>query len=409
MLTRENFNYALRNLWNRKTRSFLTILSILIGITTIFIFVSYGLGLYYYIDELSEELGVDKLIINPISSGAPGMDSAFLLGDLDLNSVKRTRGVLSAAGMSAGSGMIVRENKVVYQFMAGIQTRDRDEYNLIKEFFGPYGIIDGRWLQDGDDNRVMLGYSYTIPNRIFQRPLKVGDKININNVDFKVVGFLGEAGNPADDAQIYMTIDALNDLINPDKLINYGWIIAKVNNVNEIDSVAQRIERNLRRHRGLEEGKEDFTVASFEDLIETFSAVLDIVIGFIILIALVSIIVSAINTANTMFTSILERTKEIGVMKAIGAQNSDIATIFLLESSMLGFIAGIIGVLFGWIIASIGSHILSSLGFSFLKPYFPLYLVLSCLLFAVLVGTLSGVIPAYNASKKNPVNSLRYE
>jgi putative ABC transport system permease protein len=409
MFTKENFNYALRNLWSRKTRSFLTILSIFIGITTIFIFVSFGLGLYSYINELSEELGVDKLIINPVGSGAPGMDSAFSLGDSDLNAVKRTRGIVSAAGMSAASGMILRENKVVYQFLAGIPTKDREEYNLVREFFGSYDIIAGRWLQDGDDSRVMLGYSYTLPNRIFQRPLKVGDKININNVDFSVIGFLSEVSNPADDAQIYMTSDGLNNLVNPGNEINYGWIIAKVNNVDNIDEIAERVERNLRRHRGLEEGKEDFTVASFEELIETFSAVLNIIVGFIVLIAFISIFVSAINTANTMFTSILERTKEIGVMKAIGAQNSDIAIIFLLESSMLGFIAGVIGVAIGWILSIIGANVLASLGYSFLSPSFPIWLILACVLFAMLVGTISGVLPAYNASQKKPVDSLRYE
>ena len=135
----------------------------------------------------------------------------------------------------------------------------------------------------------------------------------------------------------------------PNKTLPYNWIVAKVD-VSNIERVAKDIERNLRKERGQDEGKEDFFVQSFDDMIESYSTALNIVIGFIILIALISVFVSAVNTANTMITSVLERVKEIGVMKSIGAKNSEIFNIFLFESSFLGFVAGVLGVIFGWLL-----------------------------------------------------------
>ena len=176
-----------------------------------------------------------------------------------------------------------------------------------------------------------------------------------------------------------------------------------------MERVTKDIERNLRKERGLEEGKEDFYVQSFDDMIESYSTALNIVIGFIILIALISVFVSAVNTANTMITSVLERVKEIGVMKSIGAQNSEIFNIFLFESSFLGFVAGVLGVILGWAASFLGGKIIASLGYGFLQPYFPIWLFIACISFATLTGAVSGVIPAIKASKTNPVDALRYE
>ena len=148
---------------------------------------------------------------------------------------------------------------------------------------------------------------------------------------------------------------------------------------------------------------------SFEELIESFSNVLNIIIGFIILIALISVLVSAVNTANTMITSVLERYKEIGILKAIGAKNSDIFWIFLFESSFLGFVAGVLGVLLGWGFASLAGSVLTNLGWGFLAPYYSGYLFAGLILFATVTGAISGVIPAIRASKTNTVDALRYE
>jgi putative ABC transport system permease protein len=165
----------------------------------------------------------------------------------------------------------------------------------------------------------------------------------------------------------------------------------------------------LRKERDLDEGKEDFSVQSFADLLESFSVALNMVIGFIVLIAFISVVVSAVNTANTMITSVLERVKEIGIIKSIGARNSTVFGIFLFESGFLGLIAGVVGVLLGWGASALGGKILADLGWGFLAPAFPIELFVGLIAFATVTGAVSGVVPAMKASKINIVDALRYE
>ncbi len=133
------------------------------------------------------------------------------------------------------------------------------------------------------------------------------------------------------------------------------------------------------------------------------------VVGFIIAIAFVSVFVSAINTANTMITTVLERTKEVGIIKSVGAKNSEVLGIFLFESSVLGLLAGLGGVGVGWLFSSAAGSLLDNLGYGFLSPAFPPILFIGCILFAMITGGLSGIIPAIRASKIRPVDALRYE
>ncbi len=400
MLSKELIKYSLKNLWARKGRSFLTILSIFVGIATIFIFISYGLGLYFYVQDFTTGSSVDKVLIMPRGTGF--IDSAFTLDDSDLKVVEGTLGVYEASGSYNQVAQIKKNRESVYTFLISYDPK----VPVVIESFD-VEIEKGRWLKEGDQGKVILGYGYMVPDRIFSKPYDVGDKIEIQGKNLEVVGFLEEIGSPPDDAQIYTTNEYFPE-IYPDKELSYGMIVARVD-VDEIDRTIDRIEKDLRKHRGLEEGKEDFHVQSFKDLIESFSIVLNGVVGFIILIALISVLVSAINTANTMITSVLERTKEIGVMKAIGATNSEVFNIFLFESLFLGTIAGIFGVIFGWALASGGAVILEGYGWGFLSPYFSWQLYLGCIIFAALTGAISGTIPARGASRTNVVDALRYE
>jgi putative ABC transport system permease protein len=186
-------------------------------------------------------------------------------------------------------------------------------------------------------------------------------------------------------------------------------IMARVHDKDEMDNVVNRAEKKLRNVRDLEEGKEDFSVQSFADALETFTSVLNIIVGFIFLIVIISAIVASVNTANTMITSVLERTREIGVMKSIGATNDNIKNIFILESAVIGFVAGFFGVVVGWLLAYSSGQALDGLGWGFLMPTFPLALWTGCILLSTLVGMFSGFVPAYYASKQKPVEALRYE
>jgi putative ABC transport system permease protein len=270
---------------------------------------------------------------------------------------------------------------------------------------GSLKLQDGRWLRPGENGGALLGYNYMLRDKIFPEPYAVGDKIEIGGVDIEVVGILQPVGNPQDDAQIYVTNDYMEDLYQN---LSYGMIVARVD-VESMQEIIDKVEKNLRNERNLEEGKEDFFVQSFEDLIASFQTALNVIIGFVILIAFISIVVSAVNTANTMVTSVLERIKEIGIMKSVGATNSEIFKIFLFESAFLGFVAGVLGTLLGWGLSYLAGTILKGLGWGFLSPYFSIYLFVGCVAFATLTGAVSGAWPARQATKIKPVEALRYE
>jgi putative ABC transport system permease protein len=399
-MNEESINYSLRNLRHRKGRSFLTIFSILVGIATIFIFISFGYGLYNYTESFTTGSSADKLLIMAKGAGIPGMDDSFVIDESDLEIIQRTSGVYGATGAYFEVVEIEKGSEIKSTFIVSYDPK----IPLLLDIF-QVGAEKGRFLRSGDKG-VVLGYNFLIDGKIFEKGLDVNDVIEINGEKFQIIGFMESVGNPQDDSQIYITNEEFLDLF-PDKE-SYAEIVARVD-LEEIDKVVENIEKALRKHRNLEEGKEDFFVQSFEDMIESYSGALDVVVGFVILIALISVLVSGVNTANTMITSVLERYKEIGILKSIGARNSDIFWIFLFESAFLGFVAGSLGVLIGFGLTELGGAILTSLGWGFLQPYYSFWIFAGCILFATLTGAISGVIPAYRASKINPVDALRYE
>jgi len=402
VMSEESVRYSLRNLRMRKGRSALTVLSIFVGISAIFIFVSFGWGLFDYVNEFTTASSVDKILIQPKGSGVPGLDDNFQLTESDLRAIKRAAGVYDATGASFGVAEIKQGDNLRYTFIMSYDPRNPMVWDLSN-----VGLFFGRNLAPGDTGKVVLGYNYMKDDKVFPKALEVNSKFELQGEKVRVLGFMESIGNPQDDSQIYVTQKYFEELY-PDKEGTYGWIIARVD-VDKIDKVIEDVERALRKNRGLDEGKEDFFVQSFDQMIESYSGALNIIVGFIVLIALISVLVSAVNTANTMITSVIERTKEIGIIKSIGARNSEILKIFLFESAFLGFVAGVIGVLVGWFFTSVADRVLENLGWGFLSPHYSISLFIGCILFATLTGAISGIIPAIRASRINAVDALRYE
>jgi putative ABC transport system permease protein len=400
----DEIKYALKSLSKRKLRSFLTILSILIGITSIFALVSFGLGIQHYVDTLAEESGTDKFFVQAKGIGAPGTDENFFLTKEDVDFIEKINGVDEVTGLYFKNIELEFDDQKKYNYLIGM---DVDKLELIEESF-TVKVDEGRDLKDGDLFKIVLGHNYRLEKKIFDRALKIGDKILIEENKFEVIGFYEEVGNPSDDAQVYITMEAYEILYPQDK-DEFGFLMGRVFDSTRTQQMAEKITEDLRDEKGQEEGKEDFFVQTFEDALETFGTIINVINGILILIAFISLIVASVNIMNTMYTAVLERTKEIGIMKAVGARNSDIMFIFIFESGVLGFIGGVIGVFFGWLIAKAGGVAAAAGGFSSLQPIFPWYLVVGCVLFALFIGAISGITPALRASKLNPVDALRYE
>ncbi|MBS1266269.1 MAG: hypothetical protein MAG795_00236 [Candidatus Woesearchaeota archaeon] len=395
--------YIFRNVKHRKLRSWLTVLSILIGITAVFAILSFGLGLQNYMNTLADEAGADKLYIQAKGVGAPGTDENFMITQDDIDFVSRIRGVEEITAIYMDAGSVEYKDQIIYAFVMGINT---DEMELFEESFA-FEIEEGRALKDDDEGKVTLGYRYRIEDKAYEKPVRLGDEVKINDKVFDVVGFYEEVGNPADDINVYLTKSEFESLYNIKD--EYGFAMVKSEKGVLPSELSEKITEKLRKHKDQKEGKEDFYVQTFEDILQTFGVIVNVLNGVLILIALISVVVACVNIMNTMYTAVLERTKEIGIMKAIGSTNSRILTIFLLESGILGLIGGAVGIGFGYLIATIGGKIAADSGFAALQPIFPWYLTVGCLVFSFLVGGVAGLLPSLQASKQKPVDSLRYE
>src|SRR3989338_239009 len=396
--------YALLNVKKRKLRSGLTILSILIGITAIYTLVSFGVGLQNYIDIIAEEAGVDKIFIQARGIGAPGTDENFFLTKDDVDFVEKINGVEEITGIYTKTVEVKKNRQVKFVFGMGV---DPEKTDLVDESF-TVKIERGRQLKKSDFDKAVLGHNYHEDNMVLKKAVVLGEKIEINGRKFEVIGFYEKVGNPQDDSNVYLTYEALESLF-PDTKDKFGFVMIKSNRNVDPSILADRITERLRKHKGQEVGKEDFFVQTFEDALQTFNNIILVLNGILFLIAMISVVVAGVNTTNTMYTAVLERTKEIGIMKAVGARNSSILLIYVIESGFVGAVGGIIGIFFGFLISSAGGLIAAQAGFSFLKPAFPIWLSLGCIFFAFIVGAVSGVMPAIRASKLRPVDALRYE
>jgi len=394
--------YSLRHVVHRKMRSWLTIVSVLVGIAAIFTLLSFGIGIQAYVEQIAEDAGADKLFVMAKGIGAPGTDGNFFVSESDVDFIRKVNGVKEASGIYIKAGEIEFKKQKKQNFVLGLDMSKQQfvEGALLVE------IEKGRSLKKTDLDKIVLGYNYQIEDKIFSRGLDIGDKITINGKPMAIVGFFKEVGNPSDDANIYVNYKTI-DALFPGS--TFGYAVVQADKGVAADELALRIQDKLRRFKNQEEGKEDFFVQTFADILATFGTVIVVINGVLVLIALISVAVASVNIMNTMYTAVLERTKEIGVMKAIGAQNHSILSIFVIEAGLLSSIGGVLGVVFGFIFASIGGAIAAASGFSSLQPAFPAVLVIGCILFSFILGVVAGLLPARQAAKLNAVDALRYE
>jgi len=404
--TQDYGKLALKNLGKRRLRSWLTILGIVIAVAIIFILISLSVGLRNAIDEQFKVLGSDKFFIMPKGqAGAPGSGGAVELTTEDAKVIEKVRGVKAVTYAVLGNGKIEFNKEVRYFFVAGIPLDKAAEEVYIEST--NLKMDEGRMIQEGDIGKIMIGYDYKY-NAVFGKPIHSGDTLRINDKDFKVVGIVARIGNPSDDRNVYMPLDDFKILFNSGERVDQ--IVVQILPGEDINDVANRTRDRLIKFRQVTEKTQDFSITTPEELLSSFSVILDIITGFLVGVAAISLIVGSIGIANTMYTSVLERTKEIGTMKAIGAKNSDILLIFLIESGLLGLIGGIIGVVVGYSVSKVVEQIaINQLNTTLLQAASPWWLVVGCLAFAFIIGASSGVFPAYQAGRLKAVDALRYE
>src|SRR3989344_5769135 len=206
-INKEIIKYTLKNISHRKTRSLLTIISIFFGITTIFIFISFGLGLYSYVNSFTTESSADKISIMPRSIGAPGLDDTFALTKDDVHAIERASGVYEATGMYSKAVQVTNDDEKKYVFLLGYDPSQP----LVLEISN-IDIYKGRLLQEGERGGAVFGYNYQFDNKIFSHGLDINDNVELQGQRVKVIGFFSEAGNPQDDSNIYLTNEFFEEL-----------------------------------------------------------------------------------------------------------------------------------------------------------------------------------------------------
>ena len=398
---------AFNSLRQRKTRSILTLLGIFVAILTIFVLISLSLGLNNYVNSQFELLGTDKFFIQPKGQlGAPGTGGAVELTTEDVKVVEKVSGVARVSYMTAGNAKIEFKDKVRYYLSVGIPLDNKVHMELFFDSLN-LGMDEGRKLRDGDKKKIMMGYNYKYKN-LFDKPVVTGSKVKINDVEFEVIGIVEQVGNPADDQQVYISYADFQELYNSGDRVDFIYV--QVNSGEDLKQVADRTENKLMKFRDVTEKTIDFTISTPEELMATFSVILNILTAFLIGIGSISLIVGGIGIANTMYTSVLERNKDIGTMKAIGARNSDILLIFVIESGVLGLLGGVLGVAIGIVVAKTIEYIATVyIGSAIIQASLNPILIIGSLLFAFLIGIFSGLAPSYQASRLKPVDTLRYE
>lgn len=402
-MIKDYFAIIFRNFARRRLRGWLTILGILIGIAAVVSLVSLGQGLQAYINEQFESMGADKIMILPGKSLMGAVTTDITLTKDDLDSVKKVKGIKLVGGMVYGYSNVRFKEETKTTFIIGLP---QDETKDVIKSMQSMRILHGRDIKEEDTNKVVIGISL-YEGDFFDEKVNLRDTLKIKEEEFKVIGVLDRIGNLQDDSQVYISLEDARDIF--DEPEDYNWLMAQVVKGGDVDTISEAIEKQLRKTRNVEEGDEDFSVQTSEQMMSTVSSIISIVQAIIVAIAAISLLVGGIGIMNTMYTSVLERTREIGIMKAIGAKNSDIASIFLIESGLLGLGGGILGVTIGVGFSKLVEFGASAAGYGIVKVAFPWYLVLGSLLFSFVAGALSGTMPAIHASKMKPVDALRYE
>ncbi len=415
----ENLRIALRGLAVNKLRSILTMLGIIIGVGAVIALISVGQGFESYITEQFASLGTNLLFVVPgqlegggshasrRSRGAEPltMDDAKAIADSF-----QVPDVAAVAPAYMRSGLIVNGNRDTYSSVDGITP----EYAAVRNF----KVIEGEFISDSDvtgRSRVALLGSRVV-ERLFpdDPPLSIiGQVIKINDVPFRVKGILEEKGSSAgpgqdEDNSVLIPISTAQSRLYSAAVVRGSYqvsvIYAQVVSEDLMDEAADQIAEVMRnQHRITFRDEDDFTVINQADLIAVFGDITAIFTTVLGSIAGISLVVGGIGIMNIMLVSVTERTREIGLRKAIGAKRSDILAQFLIEAVVLSVIGGAIGIALG----VAGSLAIGK--FADMQTVVTPGAVLLATGFSIGVGLFFGIYPATRAARLSPIDALRYE
>ncbi|MFA5355521.1 MAG: ABC transporter permease [Candidatus Paceibacterota bacterium] len=402
---KEYFSLAVRNIRTRSLRSWLTVLGIIIGVFLIVSLLSLSEGLKTTINKQLQALGGEMVMVMP--GGEADLMTSMMFGGSklqreDIEAIQDAPGVDTVSVMSY-TGITVRyENESKQVAISGLGPW-KESVDLFSNFYG-WQLKEGRWPSKG--NHIVVG-SYAASD-LFSKEIKTGSEITVKGKKLVVSGILNSVGNQQDDSMIYMDMDTYQDITGEQKgTAAYAMVKLEEGAIENV--VAAEIEDALDETRKRRSGTDDqdFSVITSEKMGEIAGTILGIIQMVIIGFASIAILVGGIGITNSMFTSVRERTREIGIMKAIGATNSAILSIFLIEAGIIGILGGLGGTILGTGLAKLVDTIGKMNPSFYLTTTVAPWMIIFALVFSFVIGCLAGYFPAKQAAKLKPVEALR--
>lgn len=422
---RDSFKLSANSILHRQLRSWLTLLGIVIGVAAVVSIISIGEGAQASVTERLSGLGADSITVSPGFSRAGGFMGAFrggkpgggngtvsstvdtpTLTKRDVIMIKGNSNVEYVTENVSGKGELVFLAEQTNASIQGVNPLTWKETSNLE-------LASGRYLSASDSTAVVIGYR--IANEIFKQPITLGRRLTIEDKPFTVVGILEESGSSfggsGSDSTVYMSYKSAWDVTDVEK-DTFSSIQIQVFDSELAEQTTEELTQTLRLSRKVTEKDQDFSITSMQAVQEQVNETTQTLTLFLGAIAAISLLVGAVGVANSMFTSVLEKTREIGILKALGSTNNEILILFMIESGLFGFVGGLIGVSLG-VIVSIGLGGMGILSMPMMRGGMTTLvspqLIIIAIVLSTVIGIVSGVMPARAASKLKPVEALRYE
>lgn len=389
---------GLKSLFRQHIRSFLTLLGVIIGIATIVCLLSMGQGLTMSVQEQFEKMGTNSVYVmgmNPMSQSSTSTE----LSEKDVEFIESINGVDYATPFYfTAATMQVSNEKITISVLSA----DPKKISFLEDS-GQFEIKEGTTSQENDSAGIII--SEKMAKDSFSKPLSLRKKVLINGLEFKIVGILKQSqqfvGDVNPENMVMMSPDGFDRLVENKSPLQ---IVVMTTSKEENDAVADEMTDYFEEKYG----ERAVYIYTSEQLLEQINQIYSLITVFLVGISIIALIVGGVGIMNAMVTSVIEKTKEIGIMKALGASNFIILSIFIVEAALIGLVGGAIGTIIGYGLSQIIAFAGTQSGFVIVGVV-NLEITLIGLGFSTIVGMISGFLPARRAANMDPVEALRYE